>query len=47
MYKSSRHNFVYNNINNNDNNVVITILRHIESPGIVQTVYLCIFRHIE
>ena len=31
----------------NNNNVIITILWHIENPGIVRTVYSGIFRHTE
>ena len=31
----------------NNNNVIITILWHIENPGIVRTVYSGIFRHIQ
>ena len=44
MYKSirnSNHNISYND------NVIITILHHIENSGIVRTVYSGIFRHIQ
>ena len=46
MYKLSRQEFYYNNISYN-NDVIITISRHIEYPGIVRTVYSGILRHIQ
>ena len=46
MYKSSRQKFEYNNISDNNDNVIITMLWHIENPGIVRTIYSVIFSHI-
>ena len=33
--------------NSNNNNVIITISQHIETPGIVRTVYSGFFKHIQ
>ena len=40
-------NIITLNISYNNNNIIMTTVRHIENPGIVITVYLNIFRHIE
>ena len=45
MYKSIRQEF-YSNISYNDDNVIITILWHIDNPSIVRTIYSDIFIHI-
>ena len=46
MYKSRRHEFLYNNFNCNNDHAIITIARHIGNLGIVRTVYLGIFSNI-
>ena len=46
MHKSRRKEFEYNNISYNNNNVNITMSRHIENPGLVRTVFSGIFSHI-
>ena len=37
----------FNNISYNNNNVIITISRHIENPGIVRAVYSWTFSNIQ
>ena len=46
MYKRSRQKFSYHNFSYNNNNVHVTVLQHIENPGINRKVYSGIFRHI-
>ena len=38
---------ITNKINFNNDNVIVTISRHIENPGIVGTVYSSICRHFQ
>ena len=48
MHKSSRQKFLYNKISYN-NNVIITMSRHIQNPGMFNAVILIfkMMRHIE
>ena len=36
-----------NNISYNSGNVITTLSRHVENPGIIRTVYLSISSHIQ